>query len=118
MTNYETFLAGKSIRDVPTGKQCRPAEVHKMLFDFQKLIVAWAVQRGRAAIFAGCGLGKTLMQLEWARIVGGKCLIFTPLAVSAQTIREAKKIGIEAVYAHDQSEASQFTITPKACYSI
>ncbi len=111
MSDYQTFLESKSIRDIPTGKQCGPSEVHKMLFDFQKLIVAWAVRRGRAAIFAGCGLGKTLMQLEWARIVGGKCLIFTPLAVSAQTIREAKKIGIEAVYAHDQSESGQFTVT-------
>ncbi len=111
MSDYTTFLESKSIRDVPTGKRCSPGDVHEMLFDFQKLIVAWAVRRGRAAIFAGCGLGKTLMQLEWARIVGGKCLIFTPLAVSAQTIREAKKIDIEAVYAHDQSEASQFTVT-------
>jgi DNA modification methylase len=110
--NYEHFLQTKAIRDVPTGKPCEPSQVNPMLFDFQRLIVAWAVKRGRAAIFADCGLGKTLMQLEWARLVGGRCLILTPLAVSSQTIREAAKIGLRANYAHDQSEAcGQYTIT-------
>jgi DNA modification methylase len=110
--NYSAFLSQKVVTDKPTGKPCQPSDVHAKLFDFQRLIVAWAVKRGRAAIFADCGLGKTLMQLEWARLVGGRCLVLTPLAVSSQTIREAAKIGLVAKYAHDQSEATEaITVT-------
>lgn len=110
--NYANFLATKHIVDVPTGKPCDASDVHAMLFDFQRSIVAWAVKRGRAAIFADCGLGKTLMQLEWARLVGGRCLILAPLAVSGQTVREARKIGLVAKYAKEQSEVTEsITIT-------
>jgi hypothetical protein len=102
--SYSEFLAQKSIVDNPTGKPCRDTEVNELLFDFQRLIVAWAVKRGRAAIFADCGLGKTLMQLEWARLVGGDVLILTPLAVAQQTIREATKVGLVVRYAHNADE--------------
>lgn len=104
MSDYGQFLATKRIIDVPTGKECEPTQVHELLFDFQRLIVAWAVKRGRAAIFADCGLGKTLMQLEWARIVGGRCLIVAPLCVSQQTIREAKKINLAVRYCKSQAD--------------
>jgi superfamily II DNA or RNA helicase len=66
-----------------------------MLFDFQAAIVKWAIRRGRAAIFADCGLGKSLMQLEWARQSGDRVLIFAPIAVAEQTILEGKKIGVD-----------------------
>jgi hypothetical protein len=102
--SYSEFLSQKSIVDNPTGKPCRDTEVNELLFDFQRLIVAWAVKRGRAAIFADCGLGKTLMQLEWARLVGGDVLILTPLAVAQQTIREATKVGLVVRYAHNGDE--------------
>jgi hypothetical protein len=102
--SYSEFLSQKSIVDNPTGKPCRDTEVNELLFDFQRLIVAWAVKRGRAAIFADCGLGKTLMQLEWARLVGGDVLILTPLAVAQQTIREATKVGLVVRYAHNADE--------------
>lgn len=74
------------------------ADLNQMLFDFQKDIVHWALQKGKTAIFADCGLGKTPMQLEWARHVtkktDGMVLILAPLAVSQQTKREGDKFGI------------------------
>ena len=91
--DYDTFLASKRKVDLPTGLDKIPA-LNPMLFDFQKDIVSWALRRGRAAIFADCGMGKTLMQLEWARHVPGNILILAPLAVSIQTKEEGKKFNI------------------------
>jgi DNA modification methylase len=74
------------------------SDINPQLFDFQRAIVAWACAKGRAAIFADCGLGKTPMQLEWARLVcerhGGIVLIVAPLAVAEQTAREGEKFGV------------------------
>jgi len=112
---YTEFLAGKT-RAVPSsGIDCTPDDVNETLFDFQRHITAWAVRRGRAAIWADTGLGKSRMQVEWARLVtehGGRALIFAPLAVAQQTIREAAAIGVELTYAHSQAEVSgRFTIS-------
>ena len=89
---YEDFLDLK-LPDVHAAGKV-PGDVHGMLFPFQKDIVKWAVRRGRAAVFADCGLGKTLIQLEWARLIGGRCLIVAPLAVAEQTINEGARIGL------------------------
>ena len=100
MQTYNDFLASKQVDDKPTGLDVVP-ELNPMLFDFQRDIVRWALKRGRAAIFADCGLGKTPMQLEWAKHIEdvgeyvGSVLIVAPLAVSAQTVREGVKFGIE-----------------------
>lgn len=102
-SDYATFLHGKAVVDPHTGLTDVPA-LHPMLFDFQRDITAWALRRGRAAIFADCGLGKTPMQLEWAKHVPGDVLILAPLAVSAQTVREGAKFGIEVRYARDQDQ--------------
>lgn len=103
MTPYQEFLARKAIIDAPTGIEW-PTKLNKALFPFQSAVVKWALQRGRAAIFAGTGLGKTPMQCEWARHAaehtGKPGLILAPLAVSHQTIEEARKIlGLEITYA-------------------
>lgn len=94
---YEEFVSNKRRTEVPTGHN--PGELNHHLFDFQRTIVAWAVRRGRAAIFADTGLGKTLMQLSWAHEVashtGGAVLVLAPLAVSEQTIEQGAKFGIE-----------------------
>jgi superfamily II DNA or RNA helicase len=90
---YREFIEAKAICDHPTGLAEVP-ELNAMMFDFQRDIVSWALKRGRAAIWADCGLGKTLMQLEWARHIPGKVLILAPLAVAHQTIREGEKFGI------------------------
>lgn len=96
MQNYEDFVAGKRRAEVGTGHQ--PGELNPHLFDFQRAIVSWAVRRGRAAIFADTGLGKTLMQLSWADEVAshtnGAVLILAPLAVSEQTIEQGSTFGI------------------------
>lgn len=95
--NYEDFVLSKRRLEVPTGHN--PSELNENLFDFQRVIVGWAVRRGRAAIFADTGLGKTLMQLSWAHEVashtGGSVLVLAPLAVSEQTIEQGAKFGIE-----------------------
>lgn len=105
MSDYATFLERKRITDPATGLDVVP-DLNPMLFPFQRDIVTWALRRGRAAIFADCGMGKTPMQLEWARHVPGRVLILTPLAVAQQTVREGEKFGIQCQYARDQSAAS------------
>jgi DNA modification methylase len=94
---YEEFVAAKRRSEVATGHQ--PGDLNEHLFDFQHAIVSWAVQRGRAAIFADTGLGKTLMQLSWADEVAshtkGIVLVLAPLAVSEQTIEQGSTFGIE-----------------------
>jgi len=93
---YAEFLAKKEILDARSGFE--PGPVNPMLYDFQAAITKWALRRGRAAIFCDCGLGKTPMQLEWARQVcehtRNAVLILAPLAVSKQTKREGDKFGI------------------------
>jgi len=97
MSRYETFLAQKAIIDPPTGLAEIPP-LPDFLFDFQADMVRWALRRGRAALFAGTGLGKKLMALAWAqaihRATGHDVLILTPLAVAAQFVREGAKFGI------------------------
>lgn len=107
---YGDFLAAKAIVDCPTGlPEIQPLTT--ALFDFQRDIVAWALRRGRAAIFADCGLGKTPMQLEWARHIPGRVLILAPLAVSAQTVREATKFGIDGVAACRRDDGARIAVT-------
>jgi superfamily II DNA or RNA helicase len=98
--DYEEFLATKTAEDIPTGLSVVPP-LNPMLFPFQHDIVRWALIRGRAAIFADCGLGKTPMQLEWARHIPGRVLIVAPLAVSRQTIREGVKFGVDVAQCQD-----------------
>lgn len=98
MPDYDDFIERKSQIDNLSGFE--PVWMPDFLFDFQKSLVDWSIRKGRAAIFADCGLGKTPMQLVWAENVirreNRPVLIITPLAVSAQTIREANKFNIEA----------------------
>lgn len=103
--SYESFLARKAVIDPPTGVD-GDAELNSAMFAFQSDIVRWALRRGRAAVFADCGMGKTLMQLDWARVVsqhtGRPVLILAPLAVAKQTVGEGAKFGIDAHYCRAQ----------------
>lgn len=96
---YEQFLEGKIRHKMPSGFDIPSGALNHNLFDFQKYIVRQALGHGKYAIFADCGLGKTLMQLEWANQVNKgtnmPVLILCPLAVAAQTIEEGKKFGID-----------------------
>lgn len=101
---YQEFLSTKRIRFNASGRPVSRESINPILFDFQKDITEWAVKKGRCAIFLDTGLGKTFVQLEWARLVGGTCLIIAPLSVARQTVREAKKIDIDVNYVRDQSQ--------------
>ena len=74
MSRYLDFLVHKSIRAEEHGPTVNPDDMHPMLFEWQRRIVAWALHVGRAAIWADTGLGKTLMQVEWARQIAGDTL--------------------------------------------
>lgn len=95
---YDEFIASKDKQAHEHGWEEPPEHLNSMLFPFQRDIVLWSLRKGRACIFADCGMGKTPMQLEWARLVsertGKPVLIFAPLAVSKQTKREGVKFGI------------------------
>ena len=96
--DYAQFIESKRVYVTPSGFDIDRNALNPMLFPFQRDIVRWALRRGKAAIFADCGLGKTPMQLEWAHQVhqytGRGVLILAPLAVSQQTVREGEKFGI------------------------
>lgn len=106
---YRDFLAKKAI--VPPLCGLEPPALNDSLFDFQHDIVSWACRRGRAALFAGTGLGKTLMQLSWANALyeatGERTIIFTPLAVAAQTTKEAAHFGIDAAHVSAMSDSNK-----------
>lgn len=101
--SYADFLARKRRPAQLLGRPCEPDRVHPMLHGWQREIVAWAVRTGRAAVWADTGLGKTFMQLEWARLSGGQSLIVAPLAVCRQTVEEAAKLGIPARYVREDN---------------
>ena len=97
--NYEEFILKKRTQVRPHGFKIKPDRLNDALFPWQKEITVWALHRGRSAIFAACGLGKTLIQLEWASWVYRKTkqpvIIHCPVGVRPQTEREAKKFGIK-----------------------
>jgi len=113
MSKYHEYIERKSQLGGEYGFP--PVWEPDFLFDFQHDLVDWALRKGRAAIFADCGLGKTPMQLVWAenvvRRTNGRVLIVTPLAVSRQTIREAGKFGVEARRSDDGTAHNGITVT-------
>lgn len=103
--SYVDFIASKLRSDTPSGFASEGLDSGKLwhgLFPFQRAITSWALRRGRAAICADTGLGKTFMQLVWAeevhRHTGGNVLILAPLAVAEQTVREGERVGVNAEY--------------------
>lgn len=99
MTDYEQFIEQRSLKSIHVDSiQLSADDLNPALYPFQRDIVRWALAKGRAAIFADCGLGKTPMQLEWANQIikarGGSVLILAPLTVSTQTVMEGGKFGV------------------------
>jgi hypothetical protein len=105
--NYEDFIASKRLAARPVGIE--PPPLNASLFAFQADIVRWALRLGRAAIWADCGLGKSLMALEWSRAVhdhtNGDVLIATPLAVARQFVSEGEKFGIQVTHCRTAADA-------------
>lgn len=103
---YDQFIQRKAVSDVFSGFEADL--INPSLFDFQLPIVKWALKKGRAAIFADTGLGKTLMQLSWAHAVARRedefILIVAPLCIAQQTVDEGAKFGIHVKYCRHQSE--------------
>jgi superfamily II DNA or RNA helicase len=104
-TSYSEFIRRKSQLGGNDGFE--PVWMPDALFPFQRHLVEWAVRKGRAAIFADCGLGKSAMEMAWAenvaRKTGRPVLMLTPLAVAAPMVAEGRKFGVEAHHSRDAS---------------
>ena len=113
MDDYAAFLDRKTHSGADSGFD--PVWMPDFLFGFQRAMTEWAIRKGRAAVFADCGLGKTAMGLTWAANVARKTsrpvLYLTPLAVASQTVREAEKFGIDAVQARDGMKPGPVLVT-------
>jgi len=103
--DYSKFIESKRFQNVETGFDADDDFLNDHLFDFQRVIVKWALKKGRAAIFADTGMGKSLMQLTWAWAVhqytGNRVLIVAPLCVAQQTEKEAEKFGMRCRYVRE-----------------
>lgn len=110
---YQEFIQQKSHLQGDFGFS--PTWMPSQAFDFQQYLIDWICKKGRGAVFADCGLGKTLIQLTWAenvvRKTNGRVLILTPLAVTTQTLQEAEKFGIDAEVSRDGKFSKKIVIT-------
>jgi superfamily II DNA or RNA helicase len=110
---YDEFITQKSHTGGNHGFD--PVFMPDAAFDFQRHLIGWATKKGRAAVFADCGLGKTMMQLAWAenvrRHAGKPVLLLTPLAVGAQTVKEAERFGMSASRSIDGTVTGPITVT-------
>jgi hypothetical protein len=106
-TDYESFIRNKSQSGTNSG--FTPTFLPEFLFDFQRHLVDWAIRKGRAALFEDCGLGKTPQSLVWGenvvRHTNKPVLFVTPLGVTAQTVAEAGKFGIDC----ERSKTGKYT---------
>lgn len=113
MNGYEEFLARKAQLSDAGG--FIPDHVPDHLFDYQAHLVDWSLRRGRAALFADCGLGKTPMALAWADQVHHHTrkpvLLLTPLAVGFQIVKEAERFGHDARMSRTGLPAAPITVT-------
>lgn len=114
MDEYQKFLETKKAHVVESGFDIAEESLSPTLFDFQKYCVRRMLKLGKGGIFAGCGQGKTLMQLEWASRVAEHTnrpvLILAPLSVSKQTITEGAKFGYKVDRYADMTEESRICI--------
>ena len=105
---YHDFLKRKSELFIPTGMSYVNT-IQEDTFDFQRDIVKWALMRGRAAVFAGTGLGKTLIEMNWAQNVveytNKPVLLLSPIAVASQiALKEAPKFNFDVFHVHNQDK--------------
>lgn len=111
--SYEEFLKHKARRHQSAGVELNQSDIHESLHDWQKRIVLATAARGRGAVFADTGMGKTRMQTEWARLIADRSLILAPLSVARQTVRESVKIDAPVRYIRrpEQIEPGTVSIT-------
>ena len=93
---YTEFLKSKIEVAPVSGFEIDESEINPALKPHQRDAVKWAVHGGRRALFESFGLGKTVQQLEFCRIVikhkGGKALIVCPLGVKQEFTQDAKNL--------------------------
>lgn len=110
---YHDFIVGKS--QIGKNSGFKPVWIPDFLFGFQKALSQWTIEKGRGALFADCGLGKTPLELVWSenvvRHTNRPVLIVTPLAVAAQHVREGGKFGIDIKQSRDGKPAKNITVT-------
>jgi hypothetical protein len=108
---YQEFLASKRILAAPCGFDVRDGALNPMLMPFQRDITRWALNRGKAAVFAHTGLGKGPIQLDWCRLVSKKAkrptLILAPLAVAQQFVTEAEKFKVPITLCETDGDVSK-----------
>ena len=106
--NYDDFLRKKAVYIPCSGFSFEKADMNPKMFEWQKDIVVWALKKGKAALFEDCGLGKTIQQLEWCKLIsehtGKPTMIIAPLAVSKQTKREGIKFGYDVNICRSQKD--------------
>lgn len=111
LTRYREFIDTKSMTTESSGFMVDTDDLNDMLYPFQRDIVRWSLAKGKSAIFADCGLGKTAMQLEWSKHINRHTkkpvLILAPLAVTTQTAIEGEKFGIKVTVCNDRSDVTE-----------
>lgn len=107
MIDYQKFLQSKRKSVKPVGIDIDYNLINQKLFKWQRDIVLWAAKKGRCAVFLDTGLGKTFIQIEWARLLNENALIIAPLSVARQTVREGHKIDIDVRYVRSQDEVTR-----------
>ena len=111
LLDYLDFIKKKDFILQSCGFDVDRSELNPIMFEFQKDIVRWALKKGRSAIFADCGMGKTLMQLEWSQKiyerVGGNVLIIAPLSVAVQTKKEGERFGYNVTICESQDDVQK-----------
>jgi DNA modification methylase len=101
---YKEFLISKTNKISFNGIDVDENDINPILFPFQRVLTRWALKKGCCALFCDTGLGKSFMQLEWARLIAKTALIVAPLSVAKQTVREGAKLGIEVNYCRFQEQ--------------
>lgn len=106
--NYDEFLKKKAVTIPCCGFSVDKSVMNPKMFEWQKDIIIWALKKGKAALFEDCGLGKTIQQMEWCKLIsehtGKPTIIIAPLAVSKQTKRESIKFGYDVNICRTQSD--------------
>lgn len=94
MSEYAAFLQTKRKEWTGCGFEVASTSFPDSMFPFQAALTMWALRKGRAALWADTGLGKTVMALTWSTHIPGRTLIIAPLCVAPQTIAEARKFDL------------------------
>lgn len=108
---YSSFLESKRLVVPNQGVSVDDAALHPDAFQFQRDLTRFSLRKGRSGLFAGTGMGKTLMQLMWGQRAGKRVLDIAPLGVTRQTVREGERWGIPVTYARSMAESPSSGVT-------